>query len=116
MLTGWELVQIAEEKFSAWAQQANVNPNLLKDHGYKLRKSPPLNYIKIIDGKPVETKYASEDEKKKLRKLLLYGQEGISRSEHFMRGWHFDTFRNRLIGKINLLKVLIKAMQELDIK
>ena len=116
LLTAWELTQIADEKLSAWLSKANIDPKLLKDHGYKLKKSPSLTYIKIVNGKPIETKYASEDQKKKLRELLIYGRDNISRRELFMRGWHFDTFRNRLIGKINLLKALIKAMQELDIK
>lgn len=116
LLTAWELAQIADETCSAWAFRVNAHPRLLKDHGYKLRKSPTTTCIKIVQGKPIETEYASEDEKKKLRTLFLYGREDTSRREFFMRGWHFDTFRNRLISKINLLEVVIKAIQELDEK
>ena len=116
LLTAWELAQIADEKSSAWAFRAKVNPQLLRNHGYKLRESPAPTYIKIDNGKVIETKHVSEDQKNELRKLLIYGRDDISRRDLFMRGWYFDTFRNRLIGKIKLLKVMIKAMQELDIK
>lgn len=114
LLTAWELAQIADETCSAWAFRANAHPLLLKDHGYKLRKSPTTTYIKIVQGKPIETKYASEDEKKKLRTLFLYGREDISRRELFMRGWHFDTFRNRLISKIEFLEIIVKAIEGLE--
>lgn len=116
LLTAWELVQIADEILSAWARRLKIDSRLLKDHGYKLRKSPSTTYIKIVNGKPLETEYVSEDQKKELRKLLLYGKADISRQELFMRGWHFDTFGRRLIGKIEFFKVTIKAIQELKIK
>lgn len=119
LLTAWELAQIADEKFSAWARKSNVDPKLLRDHGYKLRKSPTLTYIEIVNGRPIETKYDSEDEKeklRKLRKLLIYGREDTPRSDLFMRGWYFDTFRHRLIAKIGLLETTIKAIYELGIR
>lgn len=109
--SAWELIQIADEKLSAWANKSNIDKRLLKDHGYKLRKSPLTTYIKIVNGRPEVTKYASEDEKKNLRKLLIYGRQDTSREELFMSGWHFDNFRNSLIGRISFLEVVIKAVE-----
>ena len=114
LLSAWELAQITDEKFNSWVWKTHVNTRLLKDHGYKLRKSPVTTYIKIVKGKPIETKYASEDEKKKLRTLLVYGREDTSRRELFMRGWNFDTFRKRLISKINFLEITAKAIEGLE--
>ncbi len=113
LLSAWELAQITDEKLSTWISRNNVDPKLLKDHGYKLRKSPLLSYIKIVNGRPIVTEYASQDQKKELRKLLIYGQTNISRRGLFMRGWNFDTFRNRLIWKIEFLEVFIKAIEKL---
>jgi len=112
LLTAWELAQIAGEELSAWARKTNARSKLLKDHGYKLRKSPLLTYIKIVNGKPLETKYASQDQKKELRKLLVYGRFDTSRRELFMHGWHFDRFRNMLIGKIEFLEILVKGIEK----
>lgn len=112
LIIAWELYQMAAEEFSAWANKVSPDRRLLRDHGYKLRKSPNTKYIKIVNGKAMETDHKTEDEKKKLRELLQYGTSAQSREELFIRGWHFDTFRNTLIGKIERLKGTFDAINQ----
>ena len=110
LVISWELYQMANEEFSAWANKTTPDRRLLRDHGYKLRKSPNAKYIKIVSGKPIETDHKTEDKKKELREQLQYGSNTQSREELFFRGWHFQTFRNTLIGNIKLLKVMFNTI------
>lgn len=113
-IRAWELYFIANAKFSAWANNEELDPKTLKDHGYKLEKSPTVQYIEVIDRKAVITEYKSKDQKSTLVKLLTYGRDDKSRDEIFFRGWFFDEFHNALIGNINLLKAAIQTVESLS--
>jgi hypothetical protein len=113
-IKGWELYRIANEKFSAWALRTTADPKLLRDHGYKLDGSPRVLNIVITDGKPVETSHETGEQKKELLQTLIYGSDDKSRQEIFMRGWHFDTFVRRLHGKIELLRITLRALEEIE--
>lgn len=110
----WELYHIANAKFHAWAQETPVDPKVMKDHVYKLNGSPEVQYIAIIDGKAVETMHNTGQEKSKLLQTLLFGTDEKSRQDVFMRGWHFDTFHRELVGKIQLLHVVLKGLEEIE--
>ncbi len=112
LLLSWELYQTAQEEFSAWVKKEPHDPRLLRDHGYKLRRSPNTKYIKIVGGKPIESDHKTEDEKKKLRQWLQYGDGRQTPEKLFERGCHFDTFRNTLIGNINMLRVTFDAIDQ----
>jgi len=103
-LSAWEVTQIAGEKFSSGSK---TNLKLLRDHGYKLRESPSISHIKIVNGKTNEDAYVSEKQKKDLRQLLIYGQDNTSRIELFMYGWDFNTFRYWLGCRIDWLEFFL---------
>ncbi|HJP96023.1 MAG TPA: hypothetical protein VJ843_01485 [Candidatus Saccharimonadales bacterium] len=112
-IKAWELYRIADAKFSAWAQEKPLSPKVLKDHGYKLDGSPNVEYIVIIEHKPVITNHETGSEKSKLLQKLTYGEGTISRNALFARGWFFDDFHNDLIGKLKLLRVALESLEKM---
>jgi hypothetical protein len=113
-IKAWELYTIADEQFSAWANKRKTDPKLFRDHGFKLEGSPRVTNITIKEGKPIEVHHSTGDEKNQLLQTLIYGKDGVSRSKVFERGWFFDTFNNRLKGKIELLRVVMQSLERYD--
>lgn len=116
LITAWELYELANAELSAWVWKRAQECKIYKDHASKLTKAPAIHHILIKDGKPIETSYATAEEISKIRQWTIFGKDGTSRIDVFFRGWHFDTFRNRLISRWKFLDITIKAIEELDVQ
>lgn len=114
LITAWELYELADAELEAWVWKNPSEKKIFKDHAAKLTKAPTIHHVIIKDRRAVETYHSTAEAKSKIRQWALFGKDGKSRVEVFWRGWHFDTFRNTLIGNLGLLEVTIKAMESLD--
>lgn len=114
LISAWELYELADAELEAWVWRNPLEKKIYKDHEAKLTKAPTIYHVVIKDRKAIETKHSTAEAKSKIRQWTIFGKDGQSREELFFRGWHFDTFRNDLIGRLNLLKATIKIMESLE--
>lgn len=120
LLIGWENIVIARDELHAWVDKKKVDRKLYRDHEHKFKDAGSVDHI-ILGSKGSKTKtvtYSSPAELKKLREYCQYGFVSDSKNlaESFGSTWHADTFRNRLIGKIQWTGTLVSAIESLPEK
>ncbi len=120
LLIGWENIVIARDELHSWVDKKKTNPKLYRDHEHKFKDAGSIDHI-ILGSKESKTKtvaYSSPAKLKKLREYCQYGFASDSKNldESFDNMWDADTFRNRLIGKIQWTGALISAIEALPEK
>jgi len=117
LLVGWENIVIADHELGAWANQADIDPQIRKSHAAKLKNVPDVT--RIIVGSsgmpPKEIVFSTGHDFEELRMACQYGSNTESKdvSQIFKTGWHLDELRNGLIEKIKWEETMLEIYQNL---
>ena len=117
LLIGWENIVIADHELSAWANEANLDPQIRKSHALKFKDLPGVTRI-ILGPKgtiPKEVNFSTGHDFEELRMACQYGSNTESKdiAKIFKSGWHLDNLRNGLINKIGWEEMMLKIYNDL---